>query len=107
MREADDPKNWARMAQDRPMWVRVAVGIAIALFLGMTFALRDSVSNGDLGFKIAMAVAGVVGIAMVAPGIFTGRNRDPTDWSEEIKSMHEDSKAESTGGPGQDIEGHQ
>jgi len=46
----------------------------------------------DWGFKIALAVAGVVGMAMVAPGLFTGNNRDASDWGDEIKSIENQSK---------------
>ncbi len=76
------------------MWVRIAVGFAVALVFRVTFALRDSVSHGDMGFQIALAIAGVLGVAMVAPGFFTRNNRDPNDWGDEIKEIGNRSKGE-------------
>jgi hypothetical protein len=69
----------------------------VALVFGISLALRDPVSHGDWGFKIALAIAGVVGIAMVAPGLFTGNNRDPNDWGDEIKSIENQSKSDPSG----------
>ena len=91
MNESRDPSKWARDARDGPLWVRITVAIAVALVFGISLALRDSASQGDWGFKIALAVAGVVGMAMVAPGLFTG-NRDASDWGDEIKSIENQSK---------------
>ena len=96
MAEPGDPRTWARAVNERPLWVRVVVGIAVALAFGTGFALRDSVSHGDLAFKIAMAITGVVAIGMVAPGLFTGSNRDPTEWGDKIKEL-ENSSNNSTG----------
>ena len=53
--------------------------------------IRQRFRRVDWGFKIALAVAGVVGMAMVAPGLFTG-NRDASDWGDEIKSIENQSK---------------
>ena len=97
MSESDDPRKWARDARDRPLWVRIGVAIAVALVFGISLGLRDSVSHDGWGLKIALAIAGIVGIAMVAPGLFTGKNRDPNDWSDEIKRIENQSKGEPSG----------
>lgn len=97
MNYLDDPTKWAREASGRPLWFRVLVGVAVALAFGVAIAMRDSVSHGDVGLKIAMAITGVVAIALVAPGMFTGINRDPNDWGDEIKALEARSKDKPTG----------
>jgi hypothetical protein len=69
-----------------------AIALCVLAVLGFvaTMAmrmLRDSAS--DIGFVIGFSLACVVGVAIVAPGRFTGKYEEPGDFSAEIEKLHE------------------
>jgi hypothetical protein len=67
---------------------QVVLWLIGAFIFGATVAYRVYRSgNTDLGYILAISGCVVVAIAIVAPNFFSGRRRDPGDWSQEIQDL--------------------
>jgi len=58
------------------------IGFVVAMALRM---VREGAS--DISFIIAFSLVGLIGVAIVAPGRFTGKE-EPGDFSSEIEKLH-------------------
>ena len=79
--------NIIKALQKRSM-PQVVVWVISGLVLGTLFAAKMYLSGEkDLAYILVMTLAGIIAMAMVAPSLFSGKQRDASDWSSEIKAL--------------------
>jgi hypothetical protein len=60
-----------------------------ALIIGGTVAYKVYArGDTDIAYIVAMSACAVIAMAIVAPDFFSGRRREPGDWSQEIQELH-------------------
>ncbi|SRR5260221_3200944 len=67
---------------------KVILWVISALGMGAVIARKMYRSGeSDLVFILAMSLAGIIAMIMVAPSLFSGKQRDASDWSSEIRAL--------------------
>ena len=79
--------NIIKALQKRSM-PKVVVWVISGLVMGALFAAKMYFSGEkNLAYILVMTLAAIIAMAMVAPSLFFGKQRDASDWSSEIKAL--------------------
>ena len=71
----------------------IAACLVAALGIAGAIGFRMMASGAsDMAYVVAMCFACVVALAIVAPGLFTGKSQEGADFSDEIEKLHSQSK---------------